>query len=202
MARSAQIKLSDVAKSRVNNLNFIRFIAALMVIVSHCYSVVLGGDAGSYLLKVTGDRLSPGGVSVGVFFLFGGFLIARSCEHYPEPKKFFSVRVLRLFPELLFVVILTAFVLGPILSALSPAEYFTNPQTYKYLLNGALIMVHQLPGVFTNNPSGDVVNAALWTLPVEFICYVLCFISYVSKSGVRLFPYCLLAYIMPPLYKR
>lgn len=72
MARSAQIKLSDVATSRVNNLNFMRFIAALMVIVSHCYSVVLGGDAGSYLLKVTGDRLSPGGVSVGVF-LFGGF---------------------------------------------------------------------------------------------------------------------------------
>ena len=93
MARSAQIKLSDVATSRVNNLNFMRFIAALMVIVSHCYSVVLGGDAGSYLLKVTGDRLSPGGVSVGVFFLFGGFLIARSCEHYPEPKKFFSARV-------------------------------------------------------------------------------------------------------------
>ena len=27
-------------------------------------------------------------------------------------------------------------------------------------------------------------------------------ISYVSKSGVRLFPYCLLTYIMPPLYKR
>lgn len=178
MARSAQIKLSDVATSRVNNLNFMRFIAALMVIVSHCYSVVLGGDAGSYLLKLTGDRLSPGGVSVGVFFLFGGFLIARSCEHYPEPKKFFSARILRLFPELLFVVILTTFVLGPILSTLSPAEYFTNPQTYKYLLNGALIMVHQLPGVFTNNPSGDVVNAALWTLPVEFICYVLCFISY------------------------
>ena len=33
MARNAQIKLSDVATSRVNNLNFIRFIAALMVIV-------------------------------------------------------------------------------------------------------------------------------------------------------------------------
>ena len=178
MSRSAQIKLSDVATSRVNNLNFIRFVAALMVIVSHCYAVVLGGDAGSYLLKFTGDRLSPGGVSVGVFFLFGGFLIARSCEHHPEAKKFFSARILRLFPELLFVVILTAFVLGPMLSTLSPVEYFTNPQTYKYLLNGVLIMVHQLPGVFTNNPSGDVVNAALWTLPVEFICYILCFISY------------------------
>lgn len=178
MARNAQIKLSDVATSRVNNLNFIRFVAALMVIVSHCYAVVLGGDAGSYLLKFTGNRLSPGGVSVGVFFLFGGFLIARSCEHHPEAKKFFSARILRLFPELLFVVILTAFVFGPLFSTLSPAEYFTNTQTYKYLLNGALIMVHQLPGVFINNPSGDVVNAALWTLPVEFICYILCFISY------------------------
>ena len=112
------------------------------------------------------------------FFLFGGFLIARSCEHHPEAKKFFSARILRLFPELLFVVILTAFVFGPLFSTLSPVEYFTNPQTYKYLLNGVLIMVHQLPGVFTNNPSGDVVNAALWTLPVEFICYILCFISY------------------------
>ena len=182
MSRSARIKLSDVATSRVNNLNFIRFVAALMVIVSHCYAVVLGGDAGSYLLKFTGDRLSPGGVSVGVFFLFGGFLIARSCEHHPEAKKFFSARILRLFPELLFVVILTAFMLGPLFSTLSPAEYFTNPQTYKYLLNGALIMVHQLPGVFTNNPSGDVVNAALWTLPVEFICYILCFISLNCQS--------------------
>lgn len=74
--------------------------------------------------------------------------------------------------------ILTAFVFGPLFSTLSPVEYFTNPQTYKYLFNGVLIMVHQLPGVFTNNPSGDVVNAALWTLPVEFICYILCFISY------------------------
>ena len=47
MSRSAQIKLSDVATSRVNNLNFMRFVAALMVIVSHCYVVVWGGDAGS-----------------------------------------------------------------------------------------------------------------------------------------------------------
>ena len=58
-------------------------------------------------------------------------------------------------------------------------EYFTNPQTYMYLLNGVLILVHELPGVFTHNPMGDsVVNAALWTLPVEFSCYVLCFVGY------------------------
>ena len=35
--------------------------------------------------------------------------------------------------------------------------------------------------------------------PMTIFCT---FQSYVSKSGVRLFPYYLLAYIMPPLYKR
>ena len=74
MARNAQIKLSDVATSRVNNLNFMRFVAALMVIVSHCYSVVLGGDAGSYLLKLTGDRLSY--VSKSGVRLFPYYLLA------------------------------------------------------------------------------------------------------------------------------
>lgn len=178
MARNTQIKLSDVATSRVNNLNFMRFIAALMVIVYHGYVVVLGGDAGSLLLKFTGDRLSLGGVSVGVFFLFGGFLIARSCEHYPEPKKFFSARVLRLFPELLFVVSFTVFVIGPLVTSLSLFDYFTNSETYKYLLNGLLIMDYKLPGVFINNPFAGVVNGSLWTLPAEFLCYILCFVSY------------------------
>ena len=35
-----------------------------------------------------------------------------------------------------------------------------------------------------------------YNTPVSFLG------SYVSKSGVRLFPYYLLSYIMPPLYKR
>lgn len=64
-----------------------------------------------------------------------------------------------------------------------------NPQTYMYLLNGVLILVHELLGVFTHNPMGDaVVNAALWTLPVEFSCYVLCFVGYkITKFGKKRF---------------
>ena len=37
---------------------------------------------------------------------------------------------------------------------------------------------------------------------VSFLAYQGMRLSYVSKSGVRLFPYYLLTYIMPPLYKR
>ena len=122
------IKLSDIAESRVNNLNLMRFIAAVFVIISHCYVVTLGGDAGDFICGHTSGRLTFGGMAVGLFFVFGGFLIARSCEHHNEAKVFFKQRVLRLFPELIFVVVMVAFVLGPCLSSLSPVEYFTNPQ--------------------------------------------------------------------------
>ncbi|EPD78806.1 acyltransferase [Atopobium sp. oral taxon 199] len=171
------LKLSDVAESRVNNLNLMRFVAAIFVIISHCYSVVLGSDAGDFVYRHT-KQLTFGGMSVGLFFVFGGFLIARSCEHHSDAKTFFKQRVSRLFPELIFVVSASALVLGPLVSTLAPGEYFTNPQTYRYFLNSFLIMVHELPGVFTNNPLGNTVNASLWTLPVEFCCYILCFIGF------------------------
>ena len=41
--------------------------------------------------------------------------------------------------------------------------------------NAVLVLVHPLSGVFASNPYPDVVNGALWTLPVEYACYVLCF---------------------------
>ena len=104
------IKLSDIAESRVNNLNLMRFIAAVFVIISHCYVVTLGGDAGDFICGHTSGRLTFGGMAVGLFFVFGGFLIARSCEHHGEAKVFFKQRVLRLFPELIFVVVMVAFV--------------------------------------------------------------------------------------------
>ena len=37
---------------------------------------------------------------------------------------------------------------------------------------------------------------------IQILCTFQADFSHVSKSGVRLFPYYLLTYIMPPLYKR
>ncbi len=102
----------------------------------------------------------PAGVSVG--FPLVDFT-ARSCEHHSEAKVF-PARILRFSFELLFVVILTAFVFGPLFQRFHLfAEYSINPQTYKYSSNGAFNYGSSVARVFTNNPSGDVVNAALDT---------------------------------------
>ncbi|MCI8469186.1 MAG: acyltransferase [Eggerthellaceae bacterium] len=170
--------LVDVVGSRENNLDFIRFVAAIAVIFSHSFSICLGPESHTPLSSITDDRLSEGGLAVGVFFFIGGLLIAKSCVSHPRPARFFRLRLLRILPQLVFVVVLLALVIGPILSVLPPAEYYSDPQTYLYLLNGVFIIQHDLPGVFVDNPYSPVVNAPLWTLPVEFVCYILCYLCF------------------------
>lgn len=172
------MKLSEMTSSRENNLDVMRFIAALAVIFSHSFTICLGTEAAGYLSTWTDGRLSSGGLSVGVFFLFGGFLIAKSCESHRQAKRFFTLRAYRIFPQLVFVVILLAFVIGPIITRLSLQQYFTDSGTYRYLLNGIFVLQHNLPGVFESNPYPGVVNGPLWTLPVEFACYVLCYLCF------------------------
>lgn len=75
-------------------------------------------------------------------------------------------------------VLVSIILLGLLFSTLDNVNYFTSTNTYKYLLNAILIPVHQLPGVFNSNIYGSVVNGSLWTLPVEFICYIILFIVY------------------------
>lgn len=170
--------LGDVSKGRGNNLNIMRFVAATLVIFSHCVPFSLGKGHSDVLSTFSKGEMTFGGLAVSVFFLFGGFLIARSVQNSKTAKAYFTARISRIFPCLFVVVALCALVLGPMLTNLSVVEYYTNPETYKYLLNSVFVLVHNLPGVFTENVYGTAVNGPLWTLPVEFLCYIACFVVY------------------------
>ena len=162
--------------NRENNLNILRFFAALLVIFSHAY--VLTTNETDPIAKATRGQTTGGQLAVLLFFFFGGLLIMKSMESKKTAKAFFSARVKRIFPPLWIVVLLCAFALGPILSTLSFPDYIRNGGTWKYLLNGLLIPIHPLPGVFEGNIYGPAVNGSLWTLPVEFACYILCWLFY------------------------
>lgn len=170
--------LDEVCHSRENNLNLLKLMAAFAVIYSHSYTLCLGPDAASYLSQFTDGRLSPGGMAVGAFFLFGGFFIAKSCESHPHALQFFSLRCRRIFPQLVFVILFSTFVMGPLITTLPLMSYLTDSQTYRYLLNTVLVPVHALPGVFASTPYGPDVNGVLWTLPVEFVCYACCYVGF------------------------
>lgn len=169
--------LAVSSNGRNNNLNIIRFVAALMVIFGHSYAATYSYSLGDPLHRLTLNQLDFGGLAVSIFFTFGGFLICKSMERLQTAKKFFSARIMRIFPPLIFVTFIMTFLLGPIVTYLPLTKYFSDSRTYMYLLNSIMILVHNLPGVFCNNINTSV-NGPLWTLPVEFLCYIMCYLAY------------------------
>lgn len=163
--------LGDLARGRDNNFNLIRAIAATAVLVSHAWPISLGPGTPEPLSAWTGASL--GTMSVYVFFAISGFLIAASFDRTRSPRAFLAARGLRLFPGLFVSLVLVAFVMGPLVTTLAPADYLTHPGTLAFVpRNMALVSnVYTLPGVFETNPYATV-EGSIWTLVHEVVCYM------------------------------
>ena len=74
--------LAVSSNGRNNNLNIIRFVAALMVIFGHSYAATYSYSLGDPLHRLTLNQLDFGGLAVSIFFTFGGFLICKSMIIY------------------------------------------------------------------------------------------------------------------------
>ena len=105
--------IGQVCEGRNNNFDFIRFIAASMVIYSHAFPLSRGND-GELLKDITNGQWSFGSLAVAVFFVISGFLISQSYDRKNQPLNFIKARILRIFPGLIVVILLSALVLGPL----------------------------------------------------------------------------------------
>ncbi len=162
-----------------NNFDFIRIAAAAFVLIGHSSDVLLNrplqGDPGKLLFGFSMQSLG-----VLIFFVISGYLVTSSFENKKSLISFIVSRVLRIFPALIVVVLLSVFVLGTALTTVSMEDYFNSEFTKNYLQNMTLYrMYYYLPGVFETNPIGPSVNASLWTLPYEFTCYL-----YIALAGM------------------
>jgi peptidoglycan/LPS O-acetylase OafA/YrhL len=146
---------------------------ATFVLVSHSYLYAAGASTGEPLQQWLGRSL--GEYAVQVFFILSGILVAQSFDRSRSVLDFGTARVLRIFPALIVCVAVTSFVLGPVVSRLSPAEYFSNPELYAYAAKTLTLSTGSasLPGVFETLPFAGYVNSSLWTLKYEVLCYVL-----------------------------
>ena len=149
-----------------NSLDFLRLVAATMVLYSHQYA--LTGQPEPLFLGWN----TVGGAGVTIFFFLSGFLVWSSWERDPNTVRFFQRRALRIFPALWVVCLLSVLVMGPLLTVHTVGDYLRSPSTWHYLGTALLVSTNTLPGLFPENPLPLVVNGALWTLPVEFFCYI------------------------------
>lgn len=166
-----------------NNFDVIRLVAAVLVIVSHAPHVLgLQSPVFDPFQLVIGHRI--GAFAVLTFFIISGYLVAASWERKESLLAFVAGRVLRIYPAAIVVVLLSVFLLGPLLTTRTLPEYFSSALTHRYLENMSIFRMHYyLPGVFGSNPMQSV-NASLWTLPYEVMSYAaLGFIGFVGVLG-------------------
>ncbi|CAE6882682.1 acyltransferase family protein [Paraburkholderia domus] len=162
-----------------DNFDAIRLIAALIVLYGHAFPLT-----GTTSLAIFGNSIQT--IAVKVFFVISGYLVIESWRRDPSPFRYLSRRCLRIFPGLVVVILLSTFVLGPVVTTLPLAEYFKSPLLSGYLQNIILKPSYALPGVFTQITYPNAVNGSLWSLPVEFAMYLLTPLVVLWGAGERI----------------
>lgn len=174
-----------------NNVTIIKFLLSYLVIFSHSFPITLTTNHTDPINVLTKGQLDLGNFSVCVFLFFSGFFVTKSVLNSKNAKDFFKKRILKIIPPLFIVLLFTVFIVGPVFKEISLKDYFSNSTPYLYLLkNTFLITTHKIKGLFISNPYNLSPNGSLWTLPVEFTCYSICFIFFklnlLNKRNIKI----------------
>lgn len=174
------MKFADLMDGRQNNLNLLRLMAASAVALSHSYNFT-GQLASEPLLKLTG-YMTLGYFSVFVFFVISGLLVAQSFKRSKNVAGFFAARALRLYPALIVVLLVSAYVLGPVYTTLNPADYLVRDEVRRYVEDNILFKPNQsLPGVFSEAGGlFSAINGSMWTLRYEVYAYLFLLLAGIS----------------------
>ena len=172
---SKEITLEEKYDRKNNIFDYIRILLAIFVIVAHSYPIFFGVGASDIITSKLLRTESLGGIAVIGFFILSGFMITQSILHCKSMKEFMLKRVIRVFPALIVMLLLTIFVLGPMVYDGNIADYFKNPSVWKYLGQNINLFgntAYTIDGVFTINPYPGAINGSLWSLKHEFILYI------------------------------
>ena len=174
---------------RHNNFDALRLVAAISVIFSHAFLIGEGTQDPEPLYWATGGQTVLGVAGVFVFFTISGYLVAQSFEATGSPLRFLAKRGLRIYPGLLACLVVSAFVMGPLVTDLPLAAYLRSLGPYSYVVsNFAMILpANTLPVVaFSGYSAGSVIDGPLWTLPSEVAMYLmLCALGVVGALRLR-----------------
>lgn len=163
-----------------NSFGILRLFLALLVIVDHAFP--LGGFGPDPLWALTRSQASNGVMAVGGFFVISGYLITSSAAAN-DVMQFLWKRILRIFPGFLVLLVVTAFVVAPLVyfarqhnlshfweQSPDPMGYVTNNWTLNVTQYGiGRLLINTPYGLETN---ASVFNGSIWSLVYEFRCYL------------------------------
>jgi peptidoglycan/LPS O-acetylase OafA/YrhL len=156
---------------QANNFDLLRILFAWFVIVSHSY--VLNGDgATDPLFEMTQQTFLFSFIGVKGFFIISGYLIFKSMMVSTSIFEYLVKRVLRIFPALAVVLLVTLAAVYFIYPTNIP-PFFSNKEVYAYFLGNIILFKPHffISGIFSGLPSAAI-NGSLWTIEYEFFFYL------------------------------
>ena len=165
--------------TRSNNFDFLRLLFASLVIVSHSFPLTGQPEIAGVF---TNDQLSLGSLSVDCFFIMSGYLIFQSLERSKTLLSYLWKRILRLFPALFILLIITLLILPFLYNG---ADISKESSYWSYLPNGLSLyrIQYNVNGVFENNLYPKAINGSLWSLSYEFTLYLILMIIFPFREN-------------------
>lgn len=156
-------KLLKSEKIRFYNVDFLRFIFAIQVVIHHIACNWVGLDEFRCLLKSHFTWAN----AVEYFFIIAGFFMFSNIDKNKDTFTFIKSRYLRLVPIVLVFIILSAIF-----------SIFIKGWIFSFDGNILTIFLLQAVGFTKGTTSGGVVNGALWFVSVLFWCSIFYFYLY------------------------
>ncbi len=179
----SRISISEALKGSNNSLGIIRLILASVVIFDHAFP--LGGLGHDPFWDLTRGQASLGSLAVAGFFAISGYLIAKSGMS-GDVVQFMWRRTLRIFPAYWLVLLVTAFLVAPLIwvgEGNSFFDFFTwgsNGPFHYFFANWSLnIGTYGIHNLLTETTpygrmiGGSAFNGSIWTLIYEWNCYLI-----------------------------
>lgn len=181
--------------SRSNNFDFLRLIFASFVVITHSYPLS-GVPEADFLSQITRGQMSFSYIGVKGFFIISGYLIFKSLLRSKSLPDFYWKRVLRLFPALLVVLLLTVILAPAVYEHTVP--YLKNITVFTYVPKNLSLffLQYKINGVFGNNPYPDAINGSLWTICYEFSMYVMVSLLFFIRKKAILKPLVMMLFII------
>lgn len=166
-----------IANTRHANRTLLRVFAVLLLAYGNGLVLLRWPDTSIW-------GTSPSALGLALVFTIAGYGAATLWETDPHAGRFLMRCGARLMPGLIVYVVLTAVVMGPIMTRLPLRRYFLRPETVHYLQNILLRQQTNLPGVFEGRTLAGAVNPLLWSLLVGLIgCLAILVVGRLPKPG-------------------
>ncbi len=160
-----------------NCYDVVRLLLAATVVYSHSYAI--GGFGRESFALWTKENIILGTLGVLGFFGLSGFLVTASFDRSPKVFGYLLKRVRRIFPGFWVCLIVTAFVIAPLIWVVSGRSLAFFPWTglessFSYVTANFFLKVNQstIQDLLAGQKWQESLNGPLWSLQPEFLCYL------------------------------